>query len=428
MPAAAAPQPPVIVLPGILATALHDLYPIDPDEVWSAVLNKEYARIALHPDDVRYEAREPARVTALNPFGIVYGDLIESLRHELTARADEPTPVFGFGYDWRQDCARTAAQLGAFVDEVLARTALLRHYKARPPETVDLVGHSMGGLVIAAYLAERQAQGLLSRTRRVVTIATPFRGAVDALQKVSTGLGLLTGPDSTSREREAARTIPSIYQLLPSFTGGLSVDAGIKAKIGTDDLFDVRTWQPSVLATLSEFIRLQEARITARDLLRQHLDRARAFIEAVNAFDPATSLPEGAAGWLPIVGTGARTYVRARVVDGGGGKPSFNFPAAANNWPSGERTGDNTVPFLGARPDFLEKTRLVCVTEDDREFLEFGDRLLIDRVGFHAALPKLNHVQKLTARFLRDDLGWKLKGRRAPGVTRPRWPSWLSSN
>ena len=46
--------------------------PIDPDEVWSAVLNKEYARIALHPDDVRYEAREPARVTALNPFGIVY--------------------------------------------------------------------------------------------------------------------------------------------------------------------------------------------------------------------------------------------------------------------------------------------------------------------------------------------------------------------
>ena len=90
MPAAAAPQPPVIVLPGILATALHDLYPVDPDEVWSAVLNKEYVRIALHPDDVRYEAREPARVTALNPFGIVYGDLIESLRHELTARADEP--------------------------------------------------------------------------------------------------------------------------------------------------------------------------------------------------------------------------------------------------------------------------------------------------------------------------------------------------
>ena len=65
---------------------------------------------------------------AWNPFGIVYGDLIESLRHELTARADEPTPVFGFGYDWRQDCARSAAQLGPFIEEVLARTALLRHY------------------------------------------------------------------------------------------------------------------------------------------------------------------------------------------------------------------------------------------------------------------------------------------------------------
>jgi pimeloyl-ACP methyl ester carboxylesterase len=427
MPAAAAPQPPVIVLPGILGTAFHDLYPVEPDEVWSAVFQKEYTRIALHPDDVRYEAREPARVMPWNPFGVVYGDLIESLRHELTARADEPTPVFGFGYDWRQDCARSAAQLAPFIDEVLARTALLKHYKAQPPEAVDLVGHSMGGLVIARYLADRQEQDLPSRARRVVTIATPFRGAVDALQTLSSGIGLITGPDSKSREREAGRTIPALYQLLPSYKGAVAMDAALKARVGTDDLFDIRAWQPSILATLAQFILLQDARITARKLLGQHLDGARRLADTVNGLQPELVLPEQAAGWLAIVGTDATTYTRARIVDDGGGRPRFDFPAPANAWPGSDRTGDNTVPFLGAVPDFLQRSQLVCVTTDDLGLLELGDRALLSRVGFHAALPKFNHVQKLTARFLRDDLGWKLKGRKAPGVTRTRWPSWLTA-
>jgi hypothetical protein len=36
--------------------------------------------VALHPDNVRYEALEPARVLPANPFGLVYGDLVEALR------------------------------------------------------------------------------------------------------------------------------------------------------------------------------------------------------------------------------------------------------------------------------------------------------------------------------------------------------------
>jgi hypothetical protein len=286
----------------------------------------------------------------------------------------------------------------------------------------------MGGLVIARYLAERQEQDSPSRVRRVVTIATPFRGAVDALQQISTGLGTLTGPNSQSREREAARTIPALYQLLPSFKGGVTMEAAMKTKLGTDDLFDIRAWQPSILETLAEFIRLNDARITAPDLLRQHLERARSVIDAVNGVRPELVLPEEAAGWLAIVGTDAKTYVRARVIDGGGGRPRFDFPAPANAWPDSDRTGDNTVPFLGAVPDFLQKSQLACVTTDDLGLLELGDRALLSRIGFHASLPKFNHVQKLTARFLRDDLGWRLKARKAPGVTRARWPSWLSPN
>jgi alpha-beta hydrolase superfamily lysophospholipase len=175
-------QPPVIVLPGITATGLEDHYPLDPETVWSAIRPRDYPRIALHPDDVRYEAQEPARVLPRSPFGLVYGDLVAALRHDLTRRADQPTPVFGFGYDWRQDCARTAQQLGAFVEEVLARTALLPHYRREPPSQVDLVGHSMGGLVLARYLADVQnIPRPRRRVRRVVTLGTPFRGSMDSM-------------------------------------------------------------------------------------------------------------------------------------------------------------------------------------------------------------------------------------------------------
>jgi hypothetical protein len=62
------PQNPVIVIPGITATSLVDDYPLKVDEIWTMVFNKEYERVALHPDDMRYEAVEPAHVAVGQPF------------------------------------------------------------------------------------------------------------------------------------------------------------------------------------------------------------------------------------------------------------------------------------------------------------------------------------------------------------------------
>ena len=55
-------QNPVIVIPGITGTSLTDEYPINPEAIWSTLLDKNFERLALHPDNLRYEAREPARV------------------------------------------------------------------------------------------------------------------------------------------------------------------------------------------------------------------------------------------------------------------------------------------------------------------------------------------------------------------------------
>ena len=71
---------PVIVVPGITASSLVDEYPMGKEEIWSAVLNKAFERLSMHPDNLEYEAIEPAQVSArrfrliLLPFRIMLED------------------------------------------------------------------------------------------------------------------------------------------------------------------------------------------------------------------------------------------------------------------------------------------------------------------------------------------------------------------
>ncbi len=117
---------PVIVVPGITATQLRDDYRLPPDSVWG-VLSKDYERVVMHPDNLNYEAVQPARIEPGELFDVAYRELIAELRHDLPAKPDETVPVFPFAYDWRQPLEATEVQLAAFVDEVIDRTSLLRH-------------------------------------------------------------------------------------------------------------------------------------------------------------------------------------------------------------------------------------------------------------------------------------------------------------
>ena len=288
------PRPPVVVVPGITATVLRDEYPVDAEPVWK-VLGKEWERVFLHPDDLRYERQEPALVRPDGVFPIPYRELIEELRHDLSEKEDEPVPVYPFPYDWRQPLARTQAALSGFLDEVIARTALLRHYHkagyADEPK-VDLVGHSMGGLIIAGLLADAGEDGD-PRVRKVATLGSPFRGSFEAVIKVAVGTAALGLGEESSRDREAARLTPALYHLIPSFDGGLNVSGDLP-----DDLFDAGLWQSGVVATIGEYIRLhgldaprakRDREAQAREVLQGMLDEARAHREALEELRPERS-------------------------------------------------------------------------------------------------------------------------------------------
>lgn len=411
-------QNPVIVVPGITATDLVDDYPLKADEIWTMVFNKDYERLALHPDDLRYEAVEPAHIVAGQLFPI-YNDLIRALRHELSQRADRPTPVFAFPYDWRMDLRDTAVKLGAFVDEVIERTKLLRHYGTANRLKVDLVGHSMGGLVITEYLSQR---GRGSRVGKVATIGTPFLGSIEAIVKITTGMSLITGPEPREREREAARLTPALYQLFPSYAGATTDAAGNEV-----DILDCNNMQKSIIASLTEFVRLYSVSTPAGEraaravhILEEMLDKARRHRRNVESFRPSDARVRQD-DWLAIIGVGERTRINM-VVDGGAGSRWFTISEdqfvnqLSRRHPDNRLTGDGTVPLPGAIPPFLPATRLVCVQDDDLEFLELRDRIMVGLGGFHGLLPRINLVQRLVTKHLRPDYRGRVWGRRLPGA------------
>ncbi len=208
----------VIVIPGVTATYLRDLYPLPPETIW-AVMHKDFERSQMHPDNTRYEAAQPAMTRPDQLYEIAYKELIEELRYNLCESVDKPVPVYPFGYDWRHPLDITEEALADFIDEVIDRTKLLRHYAkdgyGEAPK-VNLVGHSMGGLVVAGYV-ERFGTGKINK---IATLATPYKGSFEAMVKMATGTANIGGTVPSSREREAARLTPSLYHLLPSFKTG----------------------------------------------------------------------------------------------------------------------------------------------------------------------------------------------------------------
>ncbi|HZT48189.1 MAG TPA: alpha/beta fold hydrolase [Hyphomicrobiaceae bacterium] len=417
------PAFPTIVVPGITGTYLQDDYPLPAETVWS-VLRRDYERIALHPDNTRLEALEPARVIPGQAFEVAYKELINELRHNLSLREDQPVPVFAFGYDWRQPIEVAEAQLGQFIEEVIERTKLLRHYDrenyAADPK-VNLVGHSMGGLVIAGYL---HRTGPSHKVHKVVTLATPFQGSFEAVIKIATGTANLGQSEPSSREREAARLTPALYQLLPSFEDGLEVEEGLPRS-----LFDPGIWQPSIVETIKEYIRLHGLDRTdrdrrARELFAGLLNAAQTHRTRIDKLNLA-SLNMEPARWLCVVGVDSNTRVKLKVVKRGR-VADFEFRSEhrQNKWgdpdpATGRLTGDGTVPFEGAVPTFLPLQSLVCVKSSDFGYWEVQDRLFSEIAGFHGIMPNMDMLHRLIVTHLtgRPARHANIWGRPAPGVS-----------
>jgi pimeloyl-ACP methyl ester carboxylesterase len=246
---------PVILIPGVFGSRLRER--TSGDEVWPGpwwrILFSSYPDLALEFDPQTLQPRPStleAHGIAEQVFGRdIYRPIVETLtRHGGYAPGVVGRPakkgerrLYVFAYDWRQDNVASARALHGLIE------AVRRDY-ADPALRVDLVAHSMGGLVARYYLRfgtrdvldgtpQQVTMDGSARVRKLVLLGTPNLGSASSLHAFLSGERVGLG-------RIAPRTLatmPSGFQLFPHpLTNWL---IGIDGRARPDELFDPDTWR-----------------------------------------------------------------------------------------------------------------------------------------------------------------------------------------
>jgi pimeloyl-ACP methyl ester carboxylesterase len=235
-----------LFVPGIKGSFLWTDGP-EPERAWLSagdVLSRGDRSLALPPGGTD-------RFGPLHPDGVLTRFTILPFVKEdvylpwLEFGADHLTGFTPFAYDWRQDVRGTIEALGARIED-LART--------RPGLRVNLIGHSLGGLIAFEY-----ARLHPERLRRLVIVGSPFAGSWSFLRDLVEGDAV--GRNTALLSADAMRSFPSAWQLLPP--PGHLIASGASE-------------EESLLASLIPDPDARDRLLAARRAFRADLARARA--------------------------------------------------------------------------------------------------------------------------------------------------------
>jgi pimeloyl-ACP methyl ester carboxylesterase len=293
---------PVILIHGIMGSKLRDNNSLE--ELWFGNLGKllfsNYKGIGLKIDPVTLE---PIKAT-LVPYDIAdkaagmdfYQAIIDTLQRYAGYQLTDPQTkvidnkrhLYVFTYDWRQDNVVSAKKLYEYIERI-------KYDYANPNLKVDIVAHSMGGLVSRYYLRYGDVDVLndnefdvnlkgAKNIRKVVLLGTPNLGSVGAVESFITGMqiGLRKIPT------EVLVTMPSVYQLFPHSIHNWLLN--IRGETLDRDVFDKNIWesfqwsifdpvvQTRILEEFDDNLKGQEYLDTLKKYFHKHIERARRFV------------------------------------------------------------------------------------------------------------------------------------------------------
>ena len=326
-------QPPVVFIHGVLGSKLRDVN--DGKDLWLGSLDRilfsDYAEIAY---DIDPETLEPlpsnAEAYAISDSAVgkdFYGKIVDTLGdtggYQLTEVGTKVIPnqknYYVFHYDWRQDNVITAKKFADFIDQI-------RIDYGFPELKVDVVAHSMGGLITRYYI-RYGGQDVIGdndfnekinmyggdRVRRVILLGTPSLGSIKTLYSFITGADI--GFKSIGTETMA--TMPSLYQLFPH-----PLNDWIVKSDGTPlerDLYDIDVWKRFEWSIFWPIVRERIlAKFETRSEGEEHLQTLEAYfeksLERARRFVWSLTVPLTEDHPKLIVFGGACTLTPARIV------------------------------------------------------------------------------------------------------------------
>lgn len=243
--------------------------------------------------------------------------------------------LFAFIYDWREDNQLSAQHLQAKVEAVISETKVSK---------VDLVAHSMGGLIARAYIEEAVDQDKYpvrygDTVEKLITLGTPERGAPEAYLQWEAGEGFFSWKENVIKHH-------------------FSVEA---EHAGYDELYRyIREKVPSVGQLLPDYDYLRETNGETRSYSQNYPRNT--FLERLNKAENVAKL--SGVELVNIVGKSNDTISTITV-----GKPSLsddsiwahgkpeNFDLSSSDRGLSYGDGDGTVPLSSAKA--LDKGRII---------------------------------------------------------------------
>ncbi|UED34248.1 esterase/lipase family protein [Rhizobium ruizarguesonis] len=207
---------PVIVIPGVMGSKLCNA---NGEIVWGDRSSYSASRIKALRLPPNLRERDPG----VRPCGLIEtvsiiplfweSDVYVELLGFLRGLGYDDEDIVRFDYDWRLSNFENAALLQKRIEQIGSG------------QKVDIVAHSMGGIIARIYY---QSLGGRDHVGQLIMLGAPFEGSAKIFERLSEGFE--NWPDALSgglsEIQSTILSFPSTYQLLPTYSEccGLSTD------------------------------------------------------------------------------------------------------------------------------------------------------------------------------------------------------------
>jgi len=273
-----------------------------------------------------------------------YKKLVDYLCKQFPSRA-----VYFYSYDWRQSNDNSAAELDNLIQDVKVQTGYSK---------VDLVCHSMGGLVASSYVKQYDTTDV----RYIITLATPYEGSPEIITRTLDERALGTGFIEKIKgkllvknglTKEIMVGMPSIAELVPTkryFESTKFLKTGTKPIIGKVKSEDI---------TYEEYCNIM------RSIFGNNYDSAVIFQSSIE--DALLNLDNA----YFAVATGKNTVKEVIINDKAASLEALK--AIELTYEGKDEWGDGTVPYISATmngmlPDKYESINDLAGNSRYREF------------------------------------------------------------
>ena len=269
-----------------------------------------------------------------------YSKLADTIKSSF--EVTEGRNFFEFPYDWRRDNRVSGRKLDR------AARGWLEQWRASSGNAAArliLIGHSMGGIVARHFLEVLDGWRI---TRALVTFGTPYRGSLNAVDTLANGVR--KGPFGLIDLTELARSLTSVYQLLPVYP---TYDGGDGRLVRVGETSGVPNVDP---------VRAQAALAFHREI-RDAVEAHRATAEYRDR------------GYLvyPVVGIQQPTRQSAR--------RQADAVELLESYEGVDQSGDSTVPRVSATPLELSDAHREMYAGTAHGALQNADAVLTNLIG-----------------------------------------------